>query len=390
MSIKIKDVLNITSLKESVILSGTNNLNQQVTGVMVMEFSDVKTWLEPGQLILTSLYGLKNFEETYIEEFIKDIVTSNGAGLIVKLGRYVETMPQHLIDKCLQYEVLLIQIPSHTQYSEIITEVTNLIQINNWDSSSRQLELSTSMIIDLLLLQPNTDHVLLDDLLSRIGLNINNSYQFLLLKLQPSYSNSDSIKDIILSFRHFLPPFIYKLGRRYIILVIETDLTEKIGPSKIKKLLNQYSTKTSQLKQIIIGSIGKPNEFYSLTSKLLAINDLVNLYKISEFILSNDDINLLLLIHSYKQNDDIYSLIPDDLLFLYHNEIDLYNTLKIYLKNILITKDTAEEMFLHSKTVYYRINKLTDYIDIDFTNSQNILKYAVGIQIIDSINIDTN
>ncbi len=51
---------------------------------------------------------------------------------------------------------------------------------------------------------------------------------------------------------------------------------------------------------------------------------------------------------------------------------DMYNTLFIYLKNNENIEKTAEELYIHRNTARYRIHRIVDLTNIDFTNMEKI------------------
>ncbi len=49
-----------------------------------------------------------------------------------------------------------------------------------------------------------------------------------------------------------------------------------------------------------------------------------------------------------------------------------------FSKVIVTTKKTAETMFLHAKTIRYRLSKIEDYLEIDLANPTQVLNFEIG------------
>lgn len=79
-----------------------------------------------------------------------------------------------------------------------------------------------------------------------------------------------------------------------------------------------------------------------------------------------------------QQLGEIEQLISPKLVALHQKNYDLFETLYTFFKSNRNYKKTAEAMFLHSKTIRYRLNKIEDYLDIDLTNSTQVLNFEIG------------
>lgn len=103
-------------------------------------------------------------------------------------------------------------------------------------------------------------------------------------------------------------------------------------------------------------------------------------------ILRYEDLGVLKLIRNISINEDISKYIPRSLTRL--REVDrnenkeLYKTLEHYLKNNQHIKATADELYIHPKTVSYRLQQIKDIMRIDFSNSDKLLEIQFAIKII--------
>ncbi len=109
--------------------------------------------------------------------------------------------------------------------------------------------------------------------------------------------------------------------------------------------------------------------------------------KDKSFILSYGDNGLLKLFGRLQETNSLEEIIPERLHELIehdeNNNTSLYDTLKMYLKCNCNAKKTAEKMFVHYKTILYRLDKIKNKFDIDIGNSDYRLYIELGIRLND-------
>lgn len=103
-------------------------------------------------------------------------------------------------------------------------------------------------------------------------------------------------------------------------------------------------------------------------------------------ILSYDELGVFKLIRNISLSEDVSKYIPKSVVKL--QEIDrsenkeLFRTLEFYMKNNRHIKLTADELFIHPKTVSYRLQQIRDITGIDFNNSDKLLEIQFAIKIL--------
>lgn len=123
MEFRVKDVLNLSSLKESVVLSGEQYLHKVVKGSTIMEAPDITDWLKGGELILTSLYPIRFFNEQEQKQFIAKLAEKDVSALVIKNHRFVKEIPQSIIDEAEKCKLPIIQIPKEVPYVDVLYPV---------------------------------------------------------------------------------------------------------------------------------------------------------------------------------------------------------------------------------------------------------------------------
>lgn len=106
-------------MKKAQLVTGTDGIHREISNIMVMEAPDVSAWLQPGHMLLSSLYPMQESNEIDLANLARQIKQLHGAGLIVKTHRFVKEIPHALISACNQCGLPLVQIPGDVLYNDI-------------------------------------------------------------------------------------------------------------------------------------------------------------------------------------------------------------------------------------------------------------------------------
>ena len=123
MEFRVKDVLDLPSLKNAIVLSGEQYLQKVVKGSTIMEAPDITEWLKGGELILTSLYPIRFFNETEQKQFIEKLAEKEVSALVIKNHRFVSEIPHSIISEAEKCRLPIIQIPKEIPYVDILYPV---------------------------------------------------------------------------------------------------------------------------------------------------------------------------------------------------------------------------------------------------------------------------
>lgn len=131
MKLTVQDVLQFASLKEAAVLTKRQGLQNEVSGVMIVEASDIENWAREGELLLSSFFALQDLSPIEVKTFFKKMHQLKLSGLIIKVDRLVEQIPDLILQACTQYAIPLIKIPKETKYEPILLEVMGTLMNNN-------------------------------------------------------------------------------------------------------------------------------------------------------------------------------------------------------------------------------------------------------------------
>lgn len=130
MEFRVKDLLQIASLKDAVVLSGHNYLNKVIKGATIMEAPDITDWLKGGELILTSLYPIRSFDKEEQQQFISRLAEKGVSALVIKNHRFVTEIPEVIVSAGEKSKLPIIQLPKEIPYVDVMYPVMGEIMNN--------------------------------------------------------------------------------------------------------------------------------------------------------------------------------------------------------------------------------------------------------------------
>ncbi|TGE33460.1 PucR family transcriptional regulator [Desulfosporosinus sp. Sb-LF] len=119
MEITVKDAMRIGPLSTSEIVAGHQKLDNVVKGVTIMEAPDIVNWLAGGELLLTSLYSAPAGTLNY-EDFVKKLADKGVAAIAIKVGRFVERVPEEMIEAANQYGLPIIELDANVRFVDVM------------------------------------------------------------------------------------------------------------------------------------------------------------------------------------------------------------------------------------------------------------------------------
>lgn len=100
-----------------------------------------------------------------------------------------------------------------------------------------------------------------------------------------------------------------------------------------------------------------------------------------DFVVENQELGVFRLF-TQMELADLLAIIPDKLLSLQREKEDLFQTLAAFLNYNKNFNATAQALFIHPKTVRYRVQKAEEYLAVKFDGSFNSLNYELSINLL--------
>ena len=190
--------------------------------------------------------------------------------------------------------------------------------------------------------------------------------------------------------KKYWPQHVYLIRNHKIVFIMDTqqDLEETIK----KKLLTSIdvSKKIVYLEHLDIAiSFSYKNDLFHLPSLYKQAKNtqkITTLFGEENAIYSYHDIGIYQLFTDVDHLEQFEKFIPESLLLLNTDHPDLIETLKVFLDKNQNYKDTADTLFLHPKTVRYRLDKIKKLTTIQFNQAEELLQINVGLRLLKMMN----
>lgn len=274
----------------------------------------------------------------------------------------------------IQYTFEILQESNNIKESEIMITETVLEIINreiykeNYIKKERYILLNN--IAASILFNTYTTVEELDNLLEEADLNKRKYYQSVVI-LKEDNEDIFKIKYILKKLESLNNHCIYYENRKYLILIFNIlSLDQKITKDGILML---FSNTISH--QIFLTEIKDKEHIKDLINECNSMYNFNKNYHIGN-IISINDLGVFRFLSEISPNE-IDKYIPEPLLDLYKYEKTLFNTFYVFIKNNQNYKKTADEMFLHPKSIRYRINKIEELMKLDINNSMELINFSI-------------
>lgn len=170
-----------------------------------------------------------------------------------------------------------------------------------------------------------------------------------------------------------------------------------------KEIYNIIKDFGQELKKVIHNEIGNINLSIGIGGLANSISEISKSYSEakdavdyghrifgSNAITTFEELGIYKLLCGYEDRETLRRFVHPALLILKEYDKDknneLLDTLEKYLSCNLNAVKTAEELFVHYKTVLYRLNRIRELTNLDIENRANMLEIEVGLKILRIIN----
>ncbi|HKA08893.1 MAG TPA: PucR family transcriptional regulator ligand-binding domain-containing protein [Candidatus Dormibacteraeota bacterium] len=128
----VREAMTFGGFTEATLVGGSAGLDRQVQWVRVMETPETPRRLRPGDLLLTTGFPVKNDPEAQIE-LVDSVAGGNGAGVVVKLGRYIDEVPAEMLEEADRHSLPLFTIGQEVPWSDLMEPLLErIINAEHW------------------------------------------------------------------------------------------------------------------------------------------------------------------------------------------------------------------------------------------------------------------
>lgn len=126
MDFKLQDVIKLGGFAECRVVAGHEGLHRRIDSITVLEVLEVAKWVKGNELILTSLYAVKDDVDAQ-QTLIERLHASGATGLAIKPSHFVNEISEEIITTGNRLNFPIIEIPEHIKYLDIMAPIMHVI-----------------------------------------------------------------------------------------------------------------------------------------------------------------------------------------------------------------------------------------------------------------------
>jgi sugar diacid utilization regulator len=399
MSISVKDILKLDSLRKIDLVGGEAGLEKCIEWIYVAEcfenpLEGIK-WLQGGEIIFITGVGIKGNMNILID-LIKGISEKNGSGLIVNIGPYIESISEEVVKIANELEIPLFTLPWEVKLVEVSREISNAIVLSRIEENSLTHFLSNILF---------GDGELDGDAIEKAAyfgynlageccicvIDIDGFERFLKLK---NLHDEVSISKIKITFRKIVQDILEKHALKVPIIdkddaVIFFNRAEENCMSRLDKALKEIKEVIKKRMDGLSVSVGIGTSYKDLKMMKQSLNeaelaiDSAKCQGLDDTITKYKDIGIYGLLFSVKNKNVLENYFLDTLGSISNNdkENNLLQILEMYLNENCNITITAEKLFLHRNTLKYKIKKIEELLNCDLHNFEDCMKIKIALYI---------
>lgn len=376
------------------------------------------------QQIINTLENLIQLPITLIEQIEKNSISTNKK--YIKFKKIKELSPTKDINNSMHYKkimthytdtnhsgiILSFSIPTlgYEDYELLIHEVDDslsgmhLMAIENTvialqtelvkryalrqNSFSHLNEVTAKLISGYI-----TDTAEIEDMIHHLKLSVSDNYRVIIFSLH-NWENEDHssvknrfidkliylVKDSFYDIAFVQQPqkiiFIVPL-RNYNLTVVKDKLSYILNTLTNEAVINKnYTIQTTISNEVSIYNLA---EGYKQAINTQLITDL---WDNEDFVVAYEDIGIFQLFLETTNIESVEKFIPEEIWNLHFNNPELLETLYTFINVNQRYSEAAKNLFVHPKTVRYRVKQLKNQYNIAFEDSEKMLFYNIAIRII--------
>ncbi|MFW7418766.1 PucR family transcriptional regulator [Vagococcus fluvialis] len=192
-------------------------------------------------------------------------------------------------------------------------------------------------------------------------------------------------KQIMGQIKKLYPSVIYRVRNNRVLFLISQ---KEVSTTKLPKLIQSLESIHQQLHdnnvlfQVGISEESTLEELHHEAKKALQIIQQAELFIGTHFALTFEDLGLYRIFSHLVEDASYNDYIPTSLKIIVENYPLWLETLKLFFDFNQSYKKVADTLFIHKKTVHYRIEKMIQLADIDLNNPEEVLQLQIGLRLL--------
>ena len=349
----------------------------------------------PESIELERLAALKNEKRTnHEQEHFKYLLANENGNTVVKTFA-VADMAENKAYVCV---VEANKKVGEMDYIAIETACTNIaLKITTEYLLHKTEEKFLSDVVNDLLLGGDLKEGNLLSRCSIAGINLTCAYLVAVVyfeELPQDKTNGKAVKKDIV--KHFMKGFkgLYSLRENHAVLLLEQPDQNTIVKKCVEAVRNEFGKlkKYAYENYNLRFSAGIGSRVDSYRSLNVSYNNAVHAHELGKeifganVVVSFEELGIYKLLHDFGDNDKLKEYIPHEIGILMEYDqrknSNLLGTLESFLANNQHLGDTAQALYVHPKTVTYRLGKIKELTEIELTDAEAAMQLNVGFRIL--------
>ncbi len=387
MAVELQRLIEKVEHMDVTLIAGEGGLHNLVSWVHMVETTEASDFLQGGEIAFTTGLGLSN--RVSLLTLTEFIYQKKAAGIIVNTGPFLESIPQEVIDFCNEKDFPLFVIP----WKIHLAEVMRIFCFSITKDDQRTLE--TAAAFKNAIFFPKQEELYVVPL-SQQGFHVNWKYSVCVIRLHNSISSiSNRLEQLMVSISTFAQ---HKYQNSAVfshdaeILVVTAANSDEQLHNFINEIKSHTLSSLASGETITMGC-GKLTKSVRCVCKsyhqALSIQKLQENSKIDPSLVFYSDMGIYKLLIGIEDKEimiEYYDKTIRPLLdYDKKNDSDLAVVLRCYLNHNGSVKGTADELYVHRNTINYKLNKISEILDMDLSQLDIRLQLSVGFMLQDML-----
>lgn len=145
LGISLEKLLTLDVLKGARVLGGASGMENRVTKVNVMEVPDILEWVSDGELLITTAFSIKDNINVLLD-LIPKLKKKGVVGLGIKVGRYIQELPEYIIRLSDKLGFPIIELPFSVSHTDLISAILTEVIDDHMNMLIRMEDFSTEVM----------------------------------------------------------------------------------------------------------------------------------------------------------------------------------------------------------------------------------------------------
>lgn len=389
MALTLQTIINFTETQFKLrLIAGKSGITKTVSWIYYTEDVSTIEFIRGGELAVTLGINFQrqkdnlninsdNYLYEFLKEYIDNFIKHNASGLIINTGKYITDIPQSVIDYCNEKDFPLLTMPWEVHTIDLMQDVGNMISSDNHNTHTLEKYFYNGIFEKEKFNPKEVEDTIFHDA---------KSYSVVLMELHEEFFNNDMGKInryIHYNFNHRMSfeqnlysCFIHK---HKIIYVIKDSnflfLHEILNTAKSDRYFNDSKISVSDYGE----SVSDLADLYEHAAVALEINsseDQINYY---------ENLGIFKILVAVKNQKVLQKFYDETLGKIEELESakkeDYLKTLSLYLKNGGNILQVAEKNNAHRNTILYRLNRMEEILNADFSDGETRTKLQTALYI---------